>query len=315
MMLWYAFSFFFMVASVLAELRLRKWWVKGCNAIRFHLAFFMVLLAVIGFFLPEKPYVFIVILIGWALFHFRKIYPFTPFHKKEIAKLKTQKKIITFLTANVRMSNRRTDKLIAIIKKYNPDLILLTEADTFWVDKMKVLDKEYPNQVLQPQDNTYGMTLYSKLPLKDWKIQYLVEKDVPSIHALVKFDDQIIQFIGLHPRPPAPWNDEEAKDMELIVAAGMTNWNRFPTVVSGDLNDVGWSKITQQFKSISGLLDPRVGRGFYNTYNALIPIFRIPIDHFFVSKHFKLVEMRRLGHFGSDHFPVLLKVVTNSQRS
>lgn len=33
---------------------------------------------------------------------------------------------------------------------------------------------------------------------------------------------------------------------------------------------------------------------------------RYPLDHFFHSNHFKLVEFKRLPRFGSDHFPVYI---------
>ena len=58
----------------------------------------------------------------------------------------------------------------------------------------------------------------------------------------------------------------------------------------------------------SANFDPRVGRGFYHTFHAGIPFLRFPLDHLFHSNHFRLVEFRRLGYFGSDHFPVFGKL-------
>ena len=57
-----------------------------------------------------------------------------------------------------------------------------------------------------------------------------------------------------------------------------------------------------------GLLDPRVGRGFYNTFHAEYPFMRLPLDHCFHSNHFRLVDFRRLAYYGSDHFPVYIKL-------
>ena len=76
----------------------------------------------------------------------------------------------------------------------------------------------------------------------------------------------------------------------------------------GDLNDVAWSYTTDLFTKISGLLDPRIGRGFYNTFHAGMPLLRFPLDHVFCSTDFKLVGLARLENFSSDHFPILLSL-------
>jgi endonuclease/exonuclease/phosphatase (EEP) superfamily protein YafD len=82
-----------------------------------------------------------------------------------------------------------------------------------------------------------------------------------------------------------------------------------PSIVVGDLNDVAWSRTNAMFQKISGLLDPRVGRGFYSTFNANWPAIRFPLDHAFVSHHFRVAAFEVLPHVGSDHFPVFARLV------
>ena len=72
------------------------------------------------------------------------------------------------------------------------------------------------------------------------------------------------------------------------------------------MNDVAWSRTNYLFQRASGLVDPRIGRGLYNSFHAEYFFLRFPLDHFFHSNHFRLVELKRLAYFGSDHFPMFI---------
>lgn len=77
-------------------------------------------------------------------------------------------------------------------------------------------------------------------------------------------------------------------------------------MIGGDLNDVAWSPSTRLFLRLSQLLDPRRGRGFFNSFHADHIWMRFPLDHVFHSTHFGVRDLQRLGHVGSDHFPILI---------
>ena len=155
------------------------------------------------------------------------------------------------------------------------------------------------------------MLLFSRLELIQPEVRFLIEGDIPSIHAVVKLPGgNEVEIRCLHRRPPVPQETAQSveRDAELIVVGKETKRKQLPVIVMGDLNDVAWSRTNDLFQKISGLLDPRVGRGLYNSFDARYFFLRFPLDHFFHSTHFRLIELKRLAFFGSDHFPMFIRL-------
>jgi len=238
-----------------------------------------------------------------------RIFPYTPLAAVQVKGTvgRDNDVVVRILTANVLMDNREAESYLSVLADTNPDIILTTETDDWWAEQLKVLDRLYPYKVTYPLENTYGMILHSRFPLIEPSVQFLVEPMVPSIHSGMRLPGgDRLQLIGLHPRPPGPTENEEStqRDAELIIAGRAVKRSDRPVIIVGDLNDVAWSHTTSLFQEISGLLDPRIGRGMFNSYHAEYLFIRFPLDHIFHSEHFKLIEMRRLPHIGSDHFPI-----------
>jgi endonuclease/exonuclease/phosphatase (EEP) superfamily protein YafD len=241
------------------------------------------------------------------------IFPFTYFGKKQV--LATYKDIpdqsISIMIANVFQDNTNYRGCLGEIKKANPDIVILLETDTIWEKQTIMLEDTYPYHVRVPLENTYGLLLYSKLELVSPQVKYLVEEGIPSIHTKILLPNGTpVQLYAVHPTPPVPGENDRSteRDKELLLVADLAKACNMPVIVAGDLNDVAWSHTTELFLKMSGLLDPRRGRGFYNSFNAHYPFLRFPLDHAFTSKHFKLKQIKRLNNSGSDHFPIFLSL-------
>jgi endonuclease/exonuclease/phosphatase (EEP) superfamily protein YafD len=220
---------------------------------------------------------------------------------------------IVLMMSNVLQTNREYDRLLAVIDEVDPDVILAVEIDRPWMNALEPLSERYPYAVPVPLDNLYGMLLLSRFELIDPQVEFLIEDDIPSVHTRVRLRSGVEMILHcVHPRPPEPIHDQPStpRDAELVVVGRRIEKEKekLPTIVAGDLNDVAWSSTSELFVRISGLLDPRVGRGFYNSFNANNPLFRYPLDHVFHSTHFKLVRLERLPPIGSDHFPILIEL-------
>jgi endonuclease/exonuclease/phosphatase (EEP) superfamily protein YafD len=238
-----------------------------------------------------------------------RILPYTPLAPRQVrpAEARTDAPHLTVLVCNVEVHNRDAQPIRDCIAAWEPDLVLALETDDWWAEQFRALQERFPYAVEQPQDDAYGMLLYSRWPLSGTEVRCLVEDHVPSIHTQVTLPSgPPVHVHGLHPRPPHPTHDPDTteRDAELLHLARALRDRDAPTVVLGDLNDVSWSYTTRLFQSISGLLDPRVGRGIYSTFHARYPLCRYPLDHLFHSPHFRIAALEVGPYVGSDHFPV-----------
>ncbi|WP_353144368.1 endonuclease/exonuclease/phosphatase family protein [Acinetobacter pragensis] len=298
-----------------------EWWFRGADFPRLQI----LALGFIAFALLlvwPQPWdtareVILVMLIAALAYQLKMVLPYTFLWKKQVKKVKNEQlnpeRQISLIVSNVLTPNDKYHLLIAEIEKYQPDLVLTLETDQTWQNALSAIEKDYPYRVLVPLDNLYGMHLYSRLPLQETEVKFILSDEIPSIHTTVMLrSGEAVQLYCLHPKPPSPTEakDSTLRDAELLIVGDQIKDLDESCIVMGDLNDVAWSRTTRLFQRISGLLDPRVGRHYVNTFHADYPLLRWSLDHVFHSTDFALVQMKRLRHIGSDHFPVYVSLQT-----
>ncbi len=301
------------VGTLLPLLRVGEWWVRIFDFPRLQLFLIGAFLTPgLGYLVFSGDYGFgkwvFMALIACLIYQGYRIYPYTVLaHRQSLDSINPgHEDILSILTANVYMKNRNASGFLDLVSTFTPDMVLVIEPDTLWERQLTSLEATYPFTIKQALENTYGMLLYSRLKLRSPDIRFLIDPEVPSFFSEIELPSgKIVEFYGLHPRPPRFGQDTVERDAEILMIGRDVAHGEKPVVVTGDLNDVAWSYKTGLFQRISGLVDPRIGRGFFNTFHAKYPIFRFPVDHIFHSRSFRLVEMRRLPSIGSDHFPIL----------
>lgn len=300
--------------SFLPLIKSPLWWIRILDFPRLHVAILLTAtlvayVALYGFSETSE----IAMLILWVLAilnEMRYVFFFTPLAPREALRTEVQQPANAFslMISNVRMTNKKYEKFLQLVLRTDPDMLVINEPNEAWHEYLRPeLDKRFPYAIKQPLENTYGMMLYSKFKLINSEIRFMVEDDIPSFYTVVELPSGLLfDLYTVHPQPPRLLKNTETREAELLIAAKIVKKSPHPSVVAGDLNDVAWSNTTKLFKQISGLIDPRVGRGFYNTYNAFVPLFRYPLDHVFYDPSFRLISMKRLSKFGSDHFPIVI---------
>lgn len=310
-------SYLVIIISLVPLVRRDHWTFRVCEYPRLQKLFINIflLLSLIGIFGIHSPsdQVICSLLVLNAGYLFYQIFPFTILAKKQMLDVKKRQadRQIGLFIGNVYQFNKKSQEYIKIIKSKDPDVVMLVETDKWWASELEPLYKRYPHQLLVPLDNTYGMMVLSKFKLHEGKVRYLVEKDIPSVHTKIELPSgDMISFHGLHPTPPVPNENPRSteRDKELLLVGKEAKKSKLPVIVAGDLNDVAWSYTTDLFSKISGLLDPRKGRGYFNTFHAKYLFLRFPLDHVFCSNDFTLIDIRRMPNCGSDHFPMYIKL-------
>ena len=249
------------------------------------------------------------------IIHAAMLFKYTRFYvsiKKEQGE--SSSKTISVLSANVYQNNKQYDSFLELVHRHDPDIILTMESDKNWEKALSVLDASYKYSIKVSLDNTYGMHLYSKLKIVNHSVHYFVADDLPSIEAkITTHDNYDFTFFAVHPPPPSPTEEENAKerDGELLSIAKKIKENADTCVVLGDFNNVAWAKSSILFRKTSETIDGRIGRGFISSYHTKYWFLRFPIDLMFHTPDVFVKDLKSLGNFGSDHFPIYAKFFIN----
>ncbi|MCL4246062.1 MAG: endonuclease/exonuclease/phosphatase family protein [Candidatus Dadabacteria bacterium] len=303
----------FIAATLLPLLRQEAWWIRIFDFPRTQIAAGGALtVAIYSLLYKERGLadnLILLVLLACVAYQVSRMFPYTRFARKQVlgSRENDPDRKISILVSNIYRKNRDYERFLKLVRDKNPDVICILEPDEWWDRMLSPLDEEYPYSARHHCNDGYGMIFYTRLKPGVIEVDYLVEDYVPSVSAVLELrSGDPVEFYCLHPNPPNPKysTDTTERDAELLIVGKRVKESKRPTLVAGDLNDVAWSHTTLLFLKISGMLDPRIGRGFFNTFHVKWPFLRFPLDHIFVTESFRYVALETLPDIGSDHFPI-----------
>ena len=311
-----------LLITLLSVLPTAVWWVQALGFPRLQMLGVLVLatagLLALGW--PRHPRLLRLGLLAGVLamaVQASYLWPYLPLAPKAVAdatpaQAQDSTSRVRVLVINVLITNRQDARLRQLVRDTRPDVLLALEPDDWWARALRPLHAAYPYRIEMPRPDAYGLILYSRLPLLHPRTQDLEQPGVPSIITGMRLaDGRTFTFFGIHPTPPIPDNYPDGVGLRNVVlgkVAGLLRQAPGPVLVAGDFNDVSWSKTTHQLAAQGPVRDVSIGRGFYPTFDARVPLMRWPLDHFFVSPQFRVVSLTRPPAVGSDHFPLLAEL-------
>jgi endonuclease/exonuclease/phosphatase (EEP) superfamily protein YafD len=215
---------------------------------------------------------------------------------------------LRILLANVNTENRRYDLVQKMVIDENPDIIILEEISDEWMSKIGGLKERYPHHLECPQDDNFGMALFSRIPLLEPKILFWGEYRLAYIEASLEFDRREIFLLAVHTLPPVRDFNWRMRNLQLDDMASIIRKKGNPSVLAGDLNVTPWSLNFKRFQNASGLKNSLKGFGSQPSWPTMLPPLLIPLDQCLLSNDIRVLK-RKIGRgIGSDHYPLMIEI-------
>lgn len=278
------------------------WFYWGFDLLsHFRVQYFQLCLILIGIALWRRKNKRAVALILLACFNYAFVFPF--YIDKPAPKPGMSSRVMLM---NLNAGNKNADQAIDAIREANPDLLLLEEVTSAWIENLAVLNTNYPYRLAMPQEDCFGIMLLSKHPVDHKMVVKLGSADVPTIVANVHFPLGVITVVGTHPLPPISAEYSTHRDNQLAEVPYIVTKQKLPVLLMGDLNVSPFSYWFKRIISETGLKNSMKGFGFQPTWPVKNRFLRIPIDHVLHSPEIH-IHNRTLGKaMGSDHLPVIV---------
>lgn len=210
---------------------------------------------------------------------------------------------LSVATVNLHLDTTDVEKLAPWLAAEQPDLVVLLEVSPRLAKALKTL-KDYPFQLVHPEDSPFGIALLSRLPLATSAI-VIGDDGIAHLEADVRFAGGVIAMRAFHPMPPLSPTFHQARNRQLAALIDPARAGALPQLVAGDFNASPWSQAmvgvpASGWRRATSLRPtwPAWGQGLLG----------IPIDQVLVSPGWG-VESREVGpDLGSDHLPVMVRL-------
>ncbi len=304
------------LGTLIPFIRQDDYWIRGFDYPRVQIVVILLASIILWQFSNTQRTTFSLIVNGVLtlalIYQVARILPYTSLYpvQSRTTVRKATAPDLSLMVCNVLQPNKQYQRVIDLVLEQQPDMVLTLESDEDWGQALHSgLDAHYAYHIDVPQDNLYGMHLFSRIPFASSSINYRIKEDIPSIDVTIALDDgPEVDLYFLHPLPPSPTEAyaSTGRDAELAKVGLEIKAKGRPAIVAGDMNDVAWSYSSRLFQRISKLCDPRRGRGLFATFHAEHWWARWPLDHVFHNPDFTVAHLERLPYVGSDHFPIFI---------
>ena len=218
------------------------------------------------------------------------------------------------LSANLLMVHPDPEAVVPLYLAQEADVWVLQEYSPRWEAAFAraQIPALFPNGIAQVQEDSFGIALFSRLPLVDSGIGDL--EGVPFAWARLLLPSptdglppQVVELVAVHTLPPRTAAYHQAWRTQLTAIQALAASRYGAMILAGDLNlspvSAAWQQITSG--DMRGAHEA-CGRGAAVTFpNGIFPLPSARFDHVLLSPELGCVAIRELAGTGSDHSAVV----------
>lgn len=219
---------------------------------------------------------------------------------------------LTVLVLNLDATNDDHEAVAELVRTRRPDVFAVLELTQAWRDALEPRLTAYEERELEVREGSYGVGLFSRLPLSETAAFSPSESSNPLLTATVAAPFGPLRLALLHPEVPSTSTDARTHLALVRAAAEAATGSAAAGAVLGDLNTTPWSARFDELLE-AGLEDTRKGYGLQASWPSFLPgALRIPIDHVLVTPGLTALDREVGPDVGSDHLPVWVELAARS---
>jgi len=216
---------------------------------------------------------------------------------------------LRIVSINVFYGNDDHATVIDFLRRERPDAVALMEMNAGWRKSLEPLLKDFPYRYQTTGNGGRGITLWSRLPMKDVGVLPIGVRAEPAIAATLEVNGREVRMFAVHTTWPMAPASAGRRNQQLYRLAEQARAVTLPLIVVGDLNITPFSPHFKKLLADGGLRSGAEGFGWQATWPTFMPPAGIQIDHALVNSRVTVEHFGKGTSIGSDHFPIVADLV------
>ncbi len=237
----------------------------------------------------------------------------TPWRMLPLKKAEQAAGSIKILSWNMLLVNRNYEEVLELVRREQPDIVLVIEMSPLTSKHLESLRDEYPHNLWLPAWDGCGIGMMSRIPNSSFRAIYPADYWMPAIELEVERASGAgrLSLLGVHTVSPHADDGKRTKlrDAQLEALGDWASERQNSSMIIGDFNITAWSPPFWKLLEEGRLKDSSWYRGYFASWPTMFQKLGITIDHALVNDKIKVLDRRNIyDRSHSDHYPIVISI-------